>query len=152
MTEEEQLILKKLEIDCQAIKNIEVPEQWKKPDNGPMLTLLAIKDFGPAVVPTLARLIQTNIDLLRENNDVHREHMKSESKMIFFTKALLILTAVLAFIAIPPAIESLSNLRVFETQHNQTQITENINRPTQTEQSQKSTKHENGRAIQEIKK
>jgi len=146
MTEEEQLLLKQLEIDCQAIKNIEVPEQWKKPDNGPMLTLLAIKDFGPAVVPTLAKLILTNIDLLRENNEVHREHMKSESRMLFFTKVLLILTAVLAFIAIPPAIESLSNLRVFESKQNTTQISENTN-SSKMEQGYKPTSHANERVI-----
>jgi hypothetical protein len=72
MTEEEQQRLKQLEADCNAIKNVDVPEQWKKPDNGPMLILLAIKDFSPAVVPTIARVIQTNTDLLRENNEVQR--------------------------------------------------------------------------------
>jgi hypothetical protein len=152
MTEEEQQRLEQLDEACSAIKNIEVPEQWKKPDNGPMLTLLAIKDFGPAVVPTLARVIQTNVDLLRENNEVHREHMKSERKLLFLTKALLVLTAVLALIAIPPAIESFRNIWPGKTDQNPQQTKESISQPTKTEQSQNATNHMNRRAVGENNK
>ena len=151
MTEEEQQRLEQLDQACSAIKNVEVPEQWKKPDNGPMLTLLAIKDFGPAVVPALARLIQTNVDLLRENNDVHREHMKSERKLLLLTKALLVLTAVLALIAIPPAVESFRNIWVGKADQNPHQITENISQSTKTEPSQKATHQDDGGVVEKIR-
>jgi hypothetical protein len=148
MTKDEQQLLEQLETECNAIKKIEVPEQWKKPDNGPMLTLLAIKDFGPTVIPVLAKLMLTNIDLLRENNAVQRRHMKSEGKILFLTKALLILTFVLAFIAIPPAIESLRNLWVLETNQNPPQVEKNINQPTKTKQNSSHTDHKGGGSVE----
>ena len=149
MTEEEKKALDDLEAFCNKIKDVASPPQWLKPDNGPMLTLVAIKDFGPAVVPTLARVIQTNVDLLRENNEVHREHMKLERKLILFTKALLVLTAVLALIALPPAFESLQNLWVGKT--DQKQVTENLRQPAKIEPGQNATNNTNRGTVHKVK-
>ncbi len=109
MIEEEQR-LEQLEKICKTMKGIDVSEQWKKPDNGPMLILLAMKDFGAAIVPILARLMQTNVDLLRENNEVHREHMKLERKLVGLSWALFMASIALIFVAIFPAVESLKHL------------------------------------------
>jgi hypothetical protein len=63
-------------------------------------TISLASEAIPILVPQFARIAVESIK-------AHREHMESERKLIFLTKVLLFATVLLAFVALPPAIESL---------------------------------------------